>query len=117
MTNVRRIMKVKDFSHAEPSIFLEKQAMKSLAKLAKKRTGQTHSHCLFVIANIFCGVNNSFAEYWEEGIFDLQLEDAIENHPDIVTSRFKAVAEFCQTSVGHIKALTGTKQYDSIIEN
>lgn len=116
MTTERRIMKRNDFSFNEPSIFIEKDALKSMAKIAKKNNKLGHAQCLTSIANIFCGVNNDFSEYWQNGIFDLTLNDAIENHPDIVNERFKAVSEFCGTDFDHIKAVTKTLHYDSIHE-
>ena len=112
----RRIMKNNEYSFNEVSIFVEKNTIKSLAKLARKHNSLTHSQCLKDIANIFCAVNQSFADYWEKGIFDITLEEAIKNHPDIVTQRFKAVAKYCNTNFTHIQKITRTHMYSSISE-
>lgn len=94
----RRIMSPRDFSHAEPSIFVEKDKMTRLAKKLKKRTGRKHSECLVLIANIFCGAQRSFGEYWQQGIYDLTLADCAALHPDVLRSRIPAFAELFECS-------------------
>jgi hypothetical protein len=109
-------MKAGEFSHKDASIFVGKARLSRLAFEAKKNTGEKHTRCLAVISSILCGTGKNFAQYWEEGIFDYMLGQAIEQHPDIVIEKFKKIAKFAKIDFDTVKKLTGTASYESIHE-
>ncbi len=83
--NHTRIMKWADFSHNKPRIFIPKVYVTSLGRIIKLANGTKHRIGVTLVGNCFCGVDSCFGEYHQPHRYDLDIREALDQHPDVVT--------------------------------
>lgn len=123
--NSLRTMKWIDYSHSIPKIFIPKPYVSALAHIIKRQTGMRHRVCVTLVGRCFCGVEKCFNEYYKEQRYDLDFQEAMVFHKDIVSecilnlSALSGVNESLITDVLNlpiVHKLTGASRHPKTVE-